>query len=114
MTGATFTYTTQEGYYTKIGRQVLVWCDIAASYSSPTFTFSINNLPFTQANGRGQGVVRPINGVTFTNYVVCEVVGSNMYFEDCFTGVGANSTDMNSTNFNAAGFRMFVSISYTT
>jgi hypothetical protein len=113
MQGATFTYAGQLGYYTKIGRQVLVWLDIDASYSSPTGSFAINNLPFTQANGRGEGVVRPINGVVFTGYVTCEALGSLIYFSNNFTGVGSNTTDMDNTNFNAAGFRIFVSVSYT-
>jgi hypothetical protein len=112
MAGATFVYTGQSGFYTKIGRQVSIFMDVDATYSSATGVFSVN-LPFTVlTNSRGEGVVRPITGVTFTNYVTCEAVGTSLFFENCFTSTGSASTDMDSTNFNSAGFRFFASFTY--
>jgi hypothetical protein len=112
MSGATFAYATQSGFYTKIGRQVSIFIDLEATYSSPTATFTVN-LPFTVLSpSRGEGVVRPITGVTFTNYVTCEAIDTSLYFENCFTSTGSASTDMNSTNFNSAGFRFFASITF--
>ena len=112
MVGATFVYAIQSGFYTKIGRQVSIFVDLEATYSSPTGTFSVN-LPFTVlASSRGEGVVRPITGVTFTNYVTCEAISTSLFFENCFTSTGSASTDMNSTNFNSAGFRFFASITF--
>ena len=112
MAGATFAYSIQSGFYTKIGRQVTIFIDLEATYSSPTGVFSVN-LPFTVlSTSRGEGVVRPITGVTFTNYVTCEAVATSLYFENCFTSTGSASSDMNSTNFNSAGFRFFAAVTF--
>jgi hypothetical protein len=112
MGGATFAYSIQSGFYTKIGRQVSIFIDLEATYSSPTGVFSVN-LPFTVlSTSRGEGVVRPITGVTFTNYVTCEAVTTSLYLINCSTSTGSASTEMNSTNFNSAGFRFFAQVTY--
>jgi hypothetical protein len=112
MGGATFAYSIQSGFYTKIGRQVSIFIDLEATYSSPTGVFSVN-LPFTVlSTSRGEGVVRPITGVTFTNYVTCEAVTTSLYLINCSTSTGSASTEMNSTNFNSAGFRFFAQVTF--
>jgi len=112
MGGATFSLTIAQGFYTKIGRQVSIYIDVEGTYSSATGTFYVN-LPFTVLGGsRGEGVVRPINGVTFTNYVTCEAVSTSLFFENCYPSTGAASIDMNSSNFNSAGFRFFAQTSF--
>ena len=112
MGGATFSLTIASGYYTKIGRQVSIYIDVEGTYSSPTATFYVN-LPFNVLGGsRGEGVVRPINGVTFTNYVTCEAVSTSLFFEDCYPSTGSASVDMNSSNFNSGGFRFFAQTSF--
>jgi hypothetical protein len=112
MGGATFSLTLANGFYTKIGRQVSIYMDVEGTYSSATGTFYVN-LPFNVLGGsRGEGVVRPINGVTFTNYVTCEAVSTSLFFEDCYPSTGSASNDMNSSNFNSAGFRFFAQTSF--
>jgi hypothetical protein len=112
MVGATFTLTTALGYYTKIGRQVSIWVEIEGTYSSPTAVFRVSSLPFTQAGGRAEGVFAAINGISFGGYCSAEILGTVMYLESHASGTGANRTDMNSTFFNAAGFRFMVSATY--
>jgi len=112
MGGATFSLTIAQGFYTKIGRQVSIYIDVEGTYSSPTATFYVN-LPFNVLGGsRGEGVVRPISGMTFTNYVTCEAVSTSLFFEDCYPSTGSASIDMNSSNFNSAGFRFFAQTSF--
>ena len=50
-TSGSVTYSTQAGYYRKVGSLVFVECNIIiASVSSPTGNVTVNNLPFTVAN----------------------------------------------------------------
>lgn len=60
-TAGTYTYAAQAGSYTRIGRQVSVWCslqNITAS-SAGTGTITIKNLPFTIANDTAMLVGAP-------------------------------------------------------
>jgi len=46
-TGGTTTYTSQQGFYTKIGKLVTCSADLGASATTGTGTLRIGNLPFT-------------------------------------------------------------------
>ena len=49
--GGTATYTTQEGFYTRIGRQVTIWADLTILLIGTGSTSQISGNPFTPAVG---------------------------------------------------------------
>ena len=112
MLGADFTLTTANGYYTKIGRQVSIWIECEGTYSSPTGVFRVSSLPFSQAGGRAEGLFSAIIGISFADYCTAETIGTTMYLESHVSGTGVNRIDMNSTYFNASGFRFMISQTY--
>ena len=117
LTGATFS-TTAAGTYVKVGQVVTVWGYMSFSYSSPTSTFYINNLPFTvydNTNVRGgAGTVMCQSGVTFNNYVTIEPINASVvaYFENNISG--SNRADMGSSNFASGGSVIRFTATYRT
>jgi len=117
LTGATFS-TTAAGTYVKVGQVVTVWGYMSFSYSSPTSSFYINNLPFTvydNTNVRGgAGTVMCQSGVTFTNYVTLEPIHNAViaFFED--NKSGTNRADMGSSNFASGGSVIRFTATYRT
>lgn len=58
-TGATFSYASQVGVYTKIGRVVYFWVTITLNTSGNTLTanvLSVTGMPFTAGATNGQGI----------------------------------------------------------
>jgi hypothetical protein len=117
LTGATFS-TTSSGTYVKVGQVVTVWGYMSFSYSSPTSSFYINNLPFTVFNDSnvrgGAATVNCQSGVTFNNYVTLEPIHNAVlaYFESNVSG--GSRVDMGSSNFASGGSVVRFTATYRT
>jgi hypothetical protein len=85
-TAGTTTYTTQRGFYTKIGRAVTVACKVSYSAATGTGAIQVGSLPFASGGGTGAeyygsimtsnlnwpsaGVITPyVNGGSNQNYI---------------------------------------------
>ncbi len=63
----TATYTSREGYYTKIGRMVFVFMNIRWSGHTGTGDLAINNMPFTVLSYAGLGTLTFNSGLSGTS-----------------------------------------------
>ena len=63
----TATYTSREGYYTKIGRMVFVFMNIRWSAHTGTGDLAINNIPFTVLSYAGLGTLTFNSGLSGTS-----------------------------------------------
>jgi len=109
----TTTYTGQVGRYTKIGRQVFIYCDLIINSLGDGSTTLITGLPFT-ANGTGS----PGNGVNYfagiainTTFLAAAV--DNGSTDIRFFDMASAGTTMNASSaIFASGARVRFSISY--
>jgi hypothetical protein len=63
----TATYTSREGYYTKIGRMVFVFMNLRWSAHTGTGDLAINNMPFTVLSYAGLGTLTFNSGLSGTS-----------------------------------------------
>lgn len=102
-TGATFSYSSQLGVYTKIGRAVFFSVDIILNTSGNTLTannLTVTGLPFTTSGSNGQGVFQVRWTGSTTSYVslFVRVSGTSLVVE----GLTAAATTLSVVVANGA------------
>lgn len=102
--GVGITYSTQAGYYTRIGRQVTLTCHIALSNKgSSTGSATVRNMPFaSNASIYGSGLVEPLSAMNGTTTGGCLFVltnGSNTYADLAYNNAGGTA-GLTDTAFN--------------
>ncbi len=110
------TYSVQQGYFTKIGRLVVVSAEITlSSKGSSSGAATIHGLPYTVFNGDNNSSIslKP-EGITFGEMMVGYVGNNtnNIILQDFGAGGGA-SVNMDDTNF-ANNSSLYLSCSYIT
>lgn len=119
--GATFSYSFQNGSYTKIGRQVFFSVDIGLNTSGNTLTanpLSITGLPFTASASSGAGIFLVRWSASTTSYVgvYVRVPGgtSTLVVEGITAAATTSGTPLNSNAILHAtnGSALFITCSY--
>jgi hypothetical protein len=115
-TAGSFTYSTQLGYYTRIGRQVFVEIILTniTEVSAGSGTLRVTGLPFSNTESHSVGSVR-FDGFNFaagTNYVV-PVRGGDTFIQFQEVKSGGSDTAMNVTDRVNNTSDLFLSFTYT-
>jgi hypothetical protein len=95
------TYTSNTGYYTKIGRQVTALISLVLSNKgSSTGNLAINGLPFLDAYGAGANPFSiNIGGTGITSSLFCNINGTSVFPRmQAASGIFTALTDANLTN----------------
>jgi hypothetical protein len=99
------TYTTQSGFYTKIGNVVYVRFRVTFGFSGGSGGLRITGLPFTAASGANPKTAVQQDNITYTGYTYleCGATGGNSYITLGKNRSGATSAgvligDCNTTN----------------
>jgi len=115
--GATgLTYTSQNGKYTKVGRQVTILGQVTVNAKgSSTGVISINGLPFTTYNGQARGGVGVgyYGGAVLTSGGITILARTNATGCDLFQE-GTGSTSQMTEGHISAGFDLYFNFSYIT
>jgi len=98
--GGTATYTTQSGFYTKVGRLVTLQCQLTINVIGTGSTTTISGLPF--AEGRGQ--IAPISIGYFAS------LATTVSFLSGYVGSSATTITFTSTTVAATGMNDAVAI----
>ena len=115
-TAGSFTYSTNLGYYTKIGRQVFVEIILTniTEVSAGTGTLNVTGLPFSNTESHSVGSARfdDFTFATGTTYVV-PVRGGNttIQFQEIRDGLSDTAMGVNDRNSNSSD--LFLSFTYT-
>jgi hypothetical protein len=111
------TYSTNEGFYTKIGRLVNVSCELAlSSKGSTTGQVNISGLPFTTNSddeSRASGVFgyyQDVSGIDFPIVILLENNATSFPLRDSASASATGITNSNLGN----GFRCYFTITYMT
>jgi len=109
----TTTYTTQVGRYTKIGRQVFIYCDLIINSLGDGSTTLITGLPFTaNATGSPGNCVNYFAGIAISTTFLTAAV-DNSSTDIRFADMASAGTTMNASSaIFASGARVRFSISY--
>ena len=92
--GGTATYHNQIGYYTKIGRQVIVNCWMQINVPGTGSTTTISGLPFTSLNGGYGSGVRCANLSISVVLIQTYVTGTNIAFSGMTSATTAITDNM--------------------
>ncbi len=103
------TYGTQEGTYTKIGRQVTLNCGIVlTSKGSSTGVTTVKGAPFTAGNTYNICICR-LGGVAFANVFIANLATSTIYLEEATeAGVISNLSHADFTDTST----IFLNVTY--
>lgn len=111
----TATYTTQAGYYTKIGRFVSATFEIQINSQGTGNVLTIVGLPFVGANGNGQGgSVGYFSGAANSFYFVSLRVDNGQSSILLASMTAAAATMNTSTGFFTSGARLLGTVNYLT
>jgi hypothetical protein len=108
-TDPTVTYGTRHATYTKVGRLVTLFFDMTiSSYSGGSGTVKVGGLPVAQSgNARGVGLTVGSTGVTHTQALSAQAIGSALFINE--SGIG----DLPVSDVSTSGWRIIAECSYT-